>query len=283
VHTGQIPLLFGANGCGKQTGIDSFAAFLGKFIFNAFPFPDLSQRLVTRLMIGTVESGSWLTFLNIHGLKSETISRIFDVARYLNAMQQTEQNSCQLGSRTISINRTACIFMTTSDSAMQHRDILPPLRGYARPLALFVPSAIKMTESYLAALGFKSAKHIASKLPHCVASVIQILHLSRVSVFYCFKIIEGGHPLLLQFIHGNNCSYLNYYDHTRSTEEFCVASSAFNIFKMTIGIHQQDVLIGLLFASFPLFESIDAYRKRIIHPDCFNIDRIEKFIVAYLT
>lgn len=278
----NVPMLYASPGSGKKLLLDFMAAFMGKFIYHAYPFPDTSPVLMMNMIIGTMESGSWLSFLSVdrHGFENESI--LFDIIRKVVSSQQAHLLECEIAGRQIKIDRSAFILMTTTLSAIQSHAIAPHLRSFVRPISLIIPSAARLVEVSLASNGFKSSKHIGRALVDCLFALVRILSLPRTTMSYCFTVVNRATRILSELAHGATCSFLSYYDQMRASEEYSVAKATYDHFMTSLKAGEIDILVQVLYANFPLFSCFEAFKDHITAPTGFKINKVEQFIGNFL-
>ena len=277
-----VPMLYASPGSGKKLLLDFMASFMGKFIYHVYPFPDTSPVLMVKMIVGTMESSSWLSFLSVdkHGFENESI--LFDIVRKVVSSQQANLPECDIAGHSFKVDRSAFILMTTTLSAIQSNAITPHLRSFVRPISLIIPSAAKIVEVSLASNGFKSSKHIGRALVDCLFGLVRILAIPRTTMTYCFKVVNRATRILAELAHGATCTFISYYDQARASEEYAVAKATYDHFMTSLKADEIDTLVQVLYAHFPLFSCFEAFNDHITAPTGFRINKVEQFIGNFL-
>lgn len=274
-----IPMLYGPFKSGKSTLIKYFALMFGHYYYEVQPFPDLSKYLIDQILIGAMESNSWIYFHNVHEINVEKLEYLFDQIRNLTSIQSSKCNEYQFNKTTkIKIGQSTRFFLSKTIEG----EIPPPLKSFTRPVSLRIPSFTKMIEIQLMATGYKSSKHIAPKLNTFLNSITTILKLHLSILSYSMNILKDGYEYLSQMIHQNRCSFINYYEEARTAEEFSIAIGCYNNMKFTLNEEEIEILIQTLYSHFTLFDEYWIFKSYIQKPNSFIIDRIESAIQSFL-
>jgi len=279
----SIPLLFGPKGSGKTEMIKDFACQMGRFLFLAPSFTDLSTSIISRLFIGAASSGTWLHLSNIHLLKHDNISYIFDAMRLLHNSRVSGNPKFKLDDYSVEIKNHCRIFLSTNIDTINSCTKIPPqLRSFTRPLAVSCPSIKKIIEIKLLSYGFKSAKIISNKMETCINSVIRIFSLSKSQMGFFLLISKRAQEILRFLMHSNKVEFINYYEDFSLAEEFAVSRASYSCLRSHIRQNDYATLIQIIRSSFPIFDSMEVFANNLSRHLSYGNDQIVEAIAKSL-
>ena len=275
----QIPLIYGPYATGKTSISRYFSMMFGHFFYNVQPFPDITKSLLNQILIGVFETGSWANFRNIHEMRNEIIEYLFDKVRAIYSSQVSKKETYEFDDNTsIRLDKTSKIFM----SRIVESEIPSQLRSFTRPISLSIPSLSKLIEIQMMSIGFKSSKLIAPKLLHFLRTATGILKLPNSYLTSSVKILRSAFEVLLEMIHSSRCGFINYYEESRTAEEYSIARSCFTNLNGMLDDEQVEVFLQMLYAHFTLFSDFGNFKSYIQKPNCFSYDTLESIMEAYL-
>lgn len=247
---GHIPLLEGSDASGRLSIIRNHACQLGRFLFVARPFPDISEYFMSRILIGSSSSGSWAVFTDIDKLSHSCLSYLFDNMRSINLAQSAGNPRITISSRMADLNKFSRVLITSHYLKDQMPNLPPQFRSCIRPIALLKPDYKRYTEIKLQSLGFKDAKSIAPKL---ISTVHTIVHFFKATFSY---------SILYHISFICEKSEYNYNILAESTsEDSIIAFTIYQYCQLALTEEEQNVLLEFIFSGFQIKETIEEFRE----------------------
>ncbi|OHT00199.1 Dynein heavy chain family protein [Tritrichomonas foetus] len=280
----KFPLLFGSHGIGKKQLMTYIAANYGRFIYFAPSFPDYSFDLITQLFMGAASTGCWLCLNNLHNQSHTNLSFIYEIMRNISIAQNSGGTRFNLNGKIVELQKTCRFFVTSDASFFDSTNVPPQLRTLLKPVSYAAPDLRLIAEIKLISLGFKSTKHLSVKIISLLSTI------SETFDYLCVKqqskilllLLDNAHENLRQLMHSKGAAFVNYYESSRTTEEYVVARAFHREFIRNIHENHIESFYQLLYSTFRLFNNIDEFKDHLLHSNCFYDEQVEALIVEEL-
>lgn len=280
LNNSQNSMLIGSNGIGKRHLLQYIAANYGQFIYFASSFPDYSYNLFSRLLIGTATSGSWLCFLNIENQHYDKLSFLYDNLRNLSSVINSGGTRININAKIIEIHKSTRFFATYNLSSTVAEELPIQLKSLLKPIAYASLDVRLLAEIKFKSQGFKSTKHLSVKL----TSLLQTLSESFTDLLIkqqtkvIIKIIDKATAFLREMMHSKGNTFINYYESSRTVEEFCCARSIYETFGHNIKENEKQSFFTLIYSTFTILENLNKFTKHLINPHCFEDEQDDQLL-----
>lgn len=180
VHN-QLPMLTSTTGQGKQLIANECACLFGRFAYTIRSFPDISEYFLSRILIGSVSTGSWAVFSDVDTLPHNVLCYLFDSLRAIVSACAVGAHKVALAGKATELQRTCKILLTADANYMHHENVPPQLRSYARPIALSAPDLTTVVETRLAAEGMRDFRTLGPKLASFLKEMANLYSCADIS------------------------------------------------------------------------------------------------------
>lgn len=156
--------LIGPAGTGKSETVKDLAKALGKhcIVFNCSD--GLYIKMVSRLLSGVSQSGSWLCLDEFNRIDTEVLSVIAQQLQTIRCAKVAKAVRFYFEMNEIRLNSSSGVFITMNPH-YEGRVLLPDnLNSMFRPMSVITPDHVQIVEIVLFSNGFLSAKELSSKL-----------------------------------------------------------------------------------------------------------------------
>lgn len=245
----HVPVLAGSDSSGRLTVIRNHACQLGRFLFVARPFPDISEFFMSRILIGASSSGSWVVFTNIDKLSHNCLSYLFDNIRAMNVAQTAGNPRITISSRLTDLNKFSRVLITSHYLKEKMPEFPPQLRSFIRPTVLLKPDYNRYTEIKLQSLGFKDAKLIAPKLTSSAHTISHFFSNFRSNSVLCHI------SIICEKSEGNSRIYQSVFP----DEISLVAFTLFQYCKMSLTEVESNVLLEFIYSGFKIKDTFEEF------------------------
>ena len=253
---GTAPFIAGSSGLGKKEITANLAQLFGKFIVFGPGFSDKSAVSVLRMIVGGIESGSWVSLDRISTFDSSTLSLLGDIIRTIRDKTDLPVEF-NIANYKVRLTDDFSIFLTGGDSSK----IPESLREEIQPIIINNPDIQMITKIKLQATGYKEVDELSPKLIMCARRVISLFeYIPRKSLI----------STLLSIISISSQMLWNNTDNR--PEDFILSKAVYITFRMNAKDEHLSSLIEVIYSIFKTAKTLDKFKEEVDEPTTLPLD-----------
>ncbi|XP_013912567.1 PREDICTED: dynein heavy chain 6, axonemal-like [Thamnophis sirtalis] len=156
--------LAGPAGTGKTETVKDLSKALGKFCLTYNCSGDLDDKVMGKLFLGLVQSGSWCCFDEFNRIDIEVLSAIASHLQAIKAAKDSLSVRFVLEGKEIRLKPHCAIFITLNPGYKGRVELPDNLKSLFRPMSMIIPDYELIAEIMLFSEGFRSAKLLSGKI-----------------------------------------------------------------------------------------------------------------------
>ena len=154
----------GPAGTGKTESIKDLAKILGKYciVYNCSESNDI--KMLEKLFIGQVTTGSWICFDEFNRIDTEVLSVIATILSNIRSALLEVSQYLEFHGKTFTLNHNSGSFSTFNPDYLARSELPDNVKQFFRPIAMVIPDYQIITENLLFTQGFLKAPEISKKM-----------------------------------------------------------------------------------------------------------------------
>lgn len=280
---GESPYFFGSSSCGKKYMISDIASIFGTYIYDIPSFHDKTNLILERLLIGAARTGFWLTFHSLHFYSQQNLCFLYETVHEIMNKKNAKEKSCYISGNKYEMSSSYPVIFFTGDRTIYQSKTIPhQFRSYLKPIAMSPPDIRLIAEIRLISYGFKASKHISLKLFLVVNSIISTFRYLNLNFVLkpLLSILDNANQLLrILLLTKNQNVVVDYYESSRTAEEFVCARSVYDYFIPRIDTVHIESFFQILYGHFQIFNNYFDFKLNILNRTTFPSDQKDAVLI----
>jgi hypothetical protein len=188
---------------------------------------------------------AWIAFRDVERFPHSTLCFIYDTLRHIG---QSRPGG-------IEFHDTCRIFVCGSERFLESAEVPRQLRSLLKPIALAAPDYRILSMTKLAVLGFSAIKSLPNQLVSILCTFLHIFpYIHQPSMMtHIMSILPLARRVMEQVMHTDRVKFLNYYEETRTTEQYSLARAIYLHFAAELEPEHVDSMLTILYSVLPVF------------------------------